>query len=178
MKPGIEQQARVEQLRVMFSRASVTAASWYAVLDAAQDATIHTRAADSGLRTQSLYKGELGGMLDHVAPHLTTFELNGDFAEDWFSAWGGHQGILIQTHAAFDDLYRHFREFLVVKDESGAKFRFRFYDPRILRGFLPVCNGDELKRFFGPVAAYFAESRSGGAISFLNTPRGLASKIL
>ena len=37
---------------------------------------------------------------------------------------------------------------------------FRFYDPRILRAFLPACTSDELRSFFGPVQRFY--SPTGG----------------
>ena len=34
---------------------------------------------------------------------------------------------------------------------------FRFYDPRVLRIFLPTCDAAQLKEFFGPVAHFICE---------------------
>ena len=34
---------------------------------------------------------------------------------------------------------------------------FRYYDPRVLRSFLPACNAAELHQFFGPVQSFIVE---------------------
>lgn len=34
---------------------------------------------------------------------------------------------------------------------------FRFYDPRVLRRFLPVCTPDQLYAFFGPIDYFLFE---------------------
>ena len=46
---------------------------------------------------------------------------------------------------------RHLRRFLLVKNEAGARCRFRFYDQRVLRAFLPSCTPEETVHFFGPL---------------------------
>jgi len=151
-------------LRSVLGREAVAGAAWFAVIDAAQDDTARGLARSSGLRMQSLYAGELGARLDHVAPHLSTFALEGQFADWLFTRWDGNHGILLQSTAAFDKVRRHLRKFLLVKDEGGKKYRFRFYDPRVLRSFLPSCAPAEAREFFGPVAKYYAAGRSGQSV--------------
>jgi hypothetical protein len=41
---------------------------------------------------------------------------------------------------------------------------FRFYDPRVLRAFLPVCKSSELVQFFGPVAAFHCQTEEPGSV--------------
>ena len=132
----------------------VSATPWYAIIDAAQDKASPERAAAAGLQTQSLYEGELGRQLNDVAPHLVSLSLKDEFAGWLFDNWGGNQVVLLQSRARFDDLRRHLRKFLLVKDEGGKKYRFRFYDPRVLRSFLPAGSYAEAKEFFGPIACY------------------------
>lgn len=50
----------------------------------------------------------------------------------------------LQSHSG------HLRRFLLVKDAQGQDMYFRFYDPRVLRVFLPTCTPEELSDFFGP----------------------------
>jgi hypothetical protein len=35
---------------------------------------------------------------------------------------------------------------------------FRFYDPRVMRNYLPTCPPAQLAEFFGPVDFYIAEA--------------------
>jgi hypothetical protein len=157
--------------RILLGHA-VSATPWFAIIDAA-------RAASAGLRTESLYAGELGTMVVDVAPHLVSFDFNSAFAQWLFDRWGGHHGILLQAKAPFDELRKHFRHYLLVKDEAGKKYRFRFYDPRVLRAFLPACSFEEAKGFFGPVDCYYAATREGQSVhAFGWGPRGLTTREL
>jgi len=116
----------------------------------------------------------LGWRVAHVAPHLTSFDPGNEFAGWLFDHWGGNHGILLQSRADFSDVRRHFRKFLMVKDQAGKRYRFRFYDPRVLRSFLPACTPEELEAFFGPVLCYYTSDRGGGAVlAFGRRARGL-----
>ena len=45
----------------------------------------------------------------------------------------------------------------MVKNEGGKSIYFRYYDPRVLRVYLPTCNEGELDVIFGPVLRYVVE---------------------
>src|SRR5262249_47179155 len=78
---------------------------------------------------------------------------------DWVltEGWGQHWGIFATAPIELDALRRHFRRFLMVRDEHGKSLYFRYFDPRVLRVYLPTCNADELTIIFGPVVRYYAE---------------------
>jgi len=58
-----------------------------------------------------------------------------------------------------EQLFEHLRSFLKVKEPDDKELFFRFYDPRVLRIFLPTCNAQEVFQFFGPVVnSYLAEN--------------------
>jgi hypothetical protein len=56
--------------------------------------------------------------------------------------------------------------------------RFRFYDPRVLRIFLPTCNAQEVFQFFGPVVnSYLAENDDANILlQFSKGEQGLEIK--
>jgi hypothetical protein len=88
---------------------------------------------------------------------------------DWIlsKGWGNHWGIFAITEADLLATRQHFRRLLTVYDEKGKPLLFRFYDPRVLRVFLPTCNPQELTTIFGPVIGYVAEDeRPSGILSF------------
>ncbi len=39
------------------------------------------------------------------------------------------------------------------RSEQKAPLVFRYYDPRVLRVYLPTCSPAEFARFFGPISA-------------------------
>lgn len=52
-------------------------------------------------------------------------------------------------------LQNHFSNFLVLPDESGNEYYFRFSDPLVITSFLQSCEKHELDMFFGPVKSFF-----------------------
>ena len=61
------------------------------------------------------------------------------------------------TRAELRALRGHFRDLLQVQDEQGRNLWFRFYDPRVLRVYLPTCNVEEKRMMFGPILLYLVE---------------------
>jgi hypothetical protein len=45
-----------------------------------------------------------------------------------------------------------------VRLPDGDTALFRFYDPRVFNDFLPICDQEQLREFFGPVSRYLAEN--------------------
>ena len=41
---------------------------------------------------------------------------------------------------------------------------FRYYDPRVLRVYLPTCTPDELEMLFGPIERFWMESNAAGTV--------------
>jgi Domain of unknown function (DUF4123) len=117
---------------------------------------------------ECLYRGELNPDMAEVAPYLVQLEPASEFTQ-WVltQGWGKSWGIFVSTKADLTTLRRHFRAFLTVHDENGRPLLFRFYDPRVLRFYLPTCNAGELAIFFGRVDSYLVESETAaGLIQF------------
>jgi hypothetical protein len=105
-----------------------------------------------------LFRGELAPDIAEVAPYLVRLNPAEPVTRWIMSAgWGQHWGVFALTRAAINPLRRHFRQFLMVKDPAGEPMYFRFYDPRVLRMFLPTCNREELRSLFGPIQAFLGE---------------------
>ena len=47
----------------------------------------------------------------------------------------------------------------MVQGPEGENLYFRYYDPRVLRIYLPTCNQEEMATLFGPVTAYLLEDK-------------------
>lgn len=108
-----------------------------------------------------LYRGQLEPDTATVAPYLVRLEPDAEFTQ-WVmgEGWGVHWGVFVLSAADLRTLRNHFREFLRVELPDRRQVLFRFYDPRVLRCFLPSCNAEELAKFFGPVQALVAEGES------------------
>ena len=81
-----------------------------------------------------------------------------------------------ESGADLHSLRQHFRGFLTVHDASGKPLLFRYYDPRVLRTYLPTCSGEELNTMFGPVDAYLMEDESGAALLRFRLKNGTLAK--
>jgi hypothetical protein len=78
---------------------------------------------------------------------------------------------------SLDVVRRHLRRFLRVTDERGKQLLFRYYDPRVLRIYLPTCTTAELETFFGPLVRFVAEDADQQvALTFERTLTGLGVK--
>jgi hypothetical protein len=74
--------------------------------------------------------------------------------------WGAHWGSFVVSPANLRSLRDHFRAFHTVELPDQRTVLFRYYDPRVLRNFLPVCNAAELATFYGPVQKYIVEGET------------------
>lgn len=131
----------------------------YAITDAARDPRVRQLLLTHDALYYSLYDGPEGEKLDNVAPYLVSLEPGSTLARALVrDQWGNSSFSLLLSRDDFKSVRRHLRRFLMVDDERGKKMYFRFYDPRVLRTFLPTCTRPECQDFFGPIAWFIVES--------------------
>lgn len=151
--------SRGEHLRSILARHPMPL---FAVLDAARHEDVLPTLQREARTFRSLYEGWQGEGLADVAPYLV--ELPPDvalFETLTETAWGDAWGVLLFSDASFVDLRRHLRRNLKVRTDDGRHLLFRWYDPRVLRAYLPTCTAEEASAFFGPVAWAACEGRDG-----------------
>lgn len=137
----------------------------YAILDAARNEKIYPVLAKADVEYRCLYQGNISRTIAEVAPYLVRFHKESNFLKTLIEdIWKDNCGIFLISSGIFKDLMPHFREFIIAKDEKGKSFYFRFYDPRILRPYLPSCNEAELLNIFGPVIYYYLEDEDGKTV--------------
>lgn len=154
--------------------------SLYGIVDAAQDARLAFDAKDKfNVRIRTLFQGKAVENVSDVAPYLVPINLlpmdqgNG-YLDRWAESWGKNAGILLTTKVDAGNLLRHLRKIFVVQNETGQEFFFRFYDPRVLRSFLPTCTTQERAEFFGPICSLVVEGETPDVLyRFRMTERGL-----
>ncbi len=152
----------------------------YCLLDAARMLKAMDKAKALNPRHDSLYRGHSEEALASVAPYLFTYQEGTAFAA-WLAEnnWGDAWGIYFFSGASPAALHRHFRKFLMVQTENGGELYFRFYDPRVLRIFLPTCDAAQLVEFFGPVQYLVMEAEDPAqAVVFYHTDGQLGSYTL
>ena len=134
--------------------------SIYTILDTARDDRIYKAIVNFHGECICLFRGSLARQLASVAPYLIKLNKDDPFTYWLLShGWGESWGIFIKTRGTLKELRSHFRKFLMVYDEEGRPLYFRYYDPRVLRVYLPSCNEKDLKTLFGPVNYYLMENQ-------------------
>lgn len=133
-------------------------ATVFAILDGASVPELLGNLSSFRPEQVCLYRGELEPDLAEVAPYLAVLELNSPFT-DWVlsNGWGKHWGIFGSARADLPALRKHFRQKVMVYDAAGRSLYFRYYDPRVLREYLPACGEKELLALFGPVRSFLVE---------------------
>jgi hypothetical protein len=138
----------------------------YIILDAARMDIEIIKAQELNPDFESLYNGSKyieKRNLFYVAPFLFSFLINVEFRNWYFEkGWGDSWGVIVYSVMDLKSLVKHFRHFLMVKREDGEQLYFRFYDPRVLRVFLPTCDERQLNDFFGPVDYFICEDEDSG----------------
>ena len=153
---------RAELEQLLFSEV----ANVYAILDGASVKDLPQILFEKAPPHFCLFRGNLEPDVAAVAPYVVGL-VRGSLFTDWMldAEIGAHYGIFAASRQSIHEMRRHFRGLFTVYKENGDPMYFRFYDPRVLRAFLPTCNGGELKTFFGPVDRIIAENEDGTAYS-------------
>src|SRR3954454_21413274 len=111
----------------------------FAILDGARDQRIYAAVKGTYLPKDCLYTGDLPAQLQITAPYLVQLDRDDRFTRAIIEkGWGNSWGSFLRTGTGIKQLRRHLREFLRVRDEAGRRLIFRYYDPRILRLYLPT----------------------------------------
>lgn len=140
----------------------------FAVLDAAQGDKVWKFLGKSFGQRNSLYEGPKAKELAAVSPYL--LELAGKprrLERLVEQGWGQNWGVFLISSRPFPEVRRQLRKHLmVVEEETKKRLYFRFYDPRVLRVFLPTCAPDQSEQFYGCIDAFYTEGKEGDLLHF------------
>jgi Domain of unknown function (DUF4123) len=140
----------------------------YALLDAARDERVYPALLNADCDWVCLYRGDAAARMAEVAPYLVALHPLAEFTMELLrEGWGNSWGVFLNAAVSLDRLQAHFRRFVLVQLPDGRNVYFRFYDPRVLRAYLPTCNEEERRTFFGPVQRYVIESEEGEPLTFV-----------
>jgi Domain of unknown function (DUF4123) len=113
-----------------------------------------------------LFSGQLTPELEVAAPYLVRLDYENANRQRFITrAWGHNWGVILKSDMTRDALTSHLRELLLVQDPSGDPLLFRYYDPRVLRVFLPTCTEDELRAVFGGIECFWIEDQETASVS-------------
>ena len=136
--------------------------SIYALVDGAQDERVHRLLQMDGNDWRCLYGPELPRPLAEVAPYLVGFGSHRPFSAQFARYGRNHNwGVLLRSSVVIDDIAEHFAGMIRARLPDEREVLFRFYDPRVLRAYLPTCTPAELERMYGPTTAFLIEQGDG-----------------
>lgn len=137
----------------------------WAILDGARDDRVYSTFDMFSADKCCLYAGELEPEIKTVAPYLVQIDREDRWTRYLIDkGWGESWGVFLRASASLSELRRHLRRFLIVLDDRGRRRIFRYYDPRVLRGYLPTCLTGELRFVFGPIDEYLIESEDASRV--------------
>jgi len=152
----------------------------YAVVDGASAPGLVKKLNNWGTDYACLFSGELAPELIETAPYLLKLEPYAHAAEWLLNNWGGNLGVfaVIPKDIDFKAVRKHFRGFLIVIGSEKQRLYFRYYDPRTLKDFLPMCDTAQQKHIFGPITHYIAEGESPmSVIRYWPTEQGVTCEL-
>ena len=130
----------------------------WAVLDCARDPQMWWMIDKLSLLRECLYSGSISTQLERAAPYLVQLEFDEPQTMRLLDrGWGRSWGILLRADISPKGLRNHLRRLLLVGTPGGKQFVFRYYDPRVMRAFLPTCTASQLDEVFGPMECIAVE---------------------
>ncbi len=142
----------------------------FAVLDAARDRRVLELLRESVEEHRSLYDGVKGEAMAEEAPSSGPSPHESRLLERLvLEGWGKRWGIYLTSGRPADEVRKHFRRVtMVTDDETEQRLYFRFFDPRVLSGFLPDSAPRQRQQLFGALTLGTVRERSPNVIdSFL-----------
>jgi hypothetical protein len=135
----------------------------YAVLDGVKVTSLLEDPEELEAPNLCLFAGKLEPDVARAAPYLVELEPKSPFVQRLLDrCWGKSTGIFLRSAQSLDDVRKHLKHFTMVRLPDGDQVFFRFYDPRVLRVYLPTCNQDEIDEFLGDVVESFLVESEGG----------------
>jgi hypothetical protein len=144
--------------RLLLSREDARA---FALLDGAGQPDLLEILAHYQPEHYCLLRGALAPDLAAVVPYLVALEPEAPFTDWVMSLWGLSSGVLGVSRRDLHGLNRHFRSLILIEHADRQAY-FRYYDPVVMRNYLPTCTEVELRAFFGDVELFIVEHEEPG----------------
>ncbi len=137
----------------------------FAVLDAARDPQIAPLLREHSEPHRCLFIGERAEQLADYAPYLVELGTDSALLRRLVNdGWGHSWGVFLWSQRPFKVVWRQLHKMLTVNTDDGRQLLFRFYDPRVLRAFLPTCTPRQRSQMFGPIATFLYEDEAASGL--------------
>ena len=172
-KIEVEESKQVSVSEFLLERAEKEDSQLFAIVDSARNDEVFRYLVTGDVQYKSLFEDTMDIQSYGVSGFLVECKKESPLFR-WMTteAWGDNCCIFFTSKASFDDLFSHFQKFNRVYLEGDEVVLFRYYDPRVLRAYLPTCNQTEIDLFFGEVICFFAENRDSEIVSVFKRNQG------
>lgn len=149
----------------LLQQAEAQGCQLFGIVDSARNEEVFRYLVTGDVQYKSLFEGTMDVQSYGVSGFLVECKKESALYQ-WMvgEAWGDSCSIFFTSKASFDELFKHFQQFNRVYLEDDEVVLFRYYDPRVLRVYLPTCNPDEVEVFFGEVESFFTEGEEASEI--------------
>ena len=108
---------------------------------------------------QCLFEGSIDESLRRASPHIVALARAQQLLDRWLAEGHGQSwGVFLETPLPLHLARRHVRRFLQVALPDGSgPVMMRFWDPRVLGGFLESADEDWRNRLFANICSYLVE---------------------
>jgi hypothetical protein len=135
----------------------------YAIIDAAKEGSIPYFLEGMKANFGPLLQGDEAKRLAQVAPYLVGLKKGSDVS-DWYleKLYGNSIGFVLKTNWSIEGLIQFWARKVKTRIPSTEeKGFFRYYDPNVLRVYLPILEEDnDLIEFMGPTNSILVEAQN------------------
>lgn len=135
----------------------------YLLLDGAKIENLPARlySLDENPTIEWLYHGTPYKEVFDVGPALVLLRNIGVLEQAFTEHWQHDAGLMIESDAPLPQLAEHLRSMIHARVTGDAALLFRYYDPRVMRHWLPALIPSEKDRMMGPVSRVRVPVRDG-----------------
>ncbi len=145
----------------------------YAVVDGASLPGLLAKLEEHEPKNTCLFRGELPFDLAEAAPYLVKLEKENKFS-NWLLDESLEEPCCIYAKTTVKDDFiqfrRHFRSFLRVESPEGKSLLFRYYDPRVMKTYLPICTVEDNDILFKDIDSYLLFNKGDKSLQSFKRP--------
>jgi hypothetical protein len=143
----------------------------YGVLDCAIDPALHEHVARLEPEQAACLFERVAPEVKRVSPHVVELAPADPLSKAWRAqGWGRNWGVLFSSLADLRTVKLRLKRFTQARlpDGSGPVL-FRFWDPRVLRSYLPLLESADVPAWFTDIDRWIVPTEDGaGSIRFSN----------
>ena len=145
----------------------------YAVIDGVSLPGLLAKLEEHEPKNTCLFRGELPFDLAEAAPYLVKLEKENKFS-NWLLSENIEKPCCIYAKTTVKDDFiqfrKHFRSFLRVESPEGKSLLFRYYDPRVLKTYLPICTDEDNDILFKDIDSYLLFNKGDKSLQSFKRP--------